>query len=245
MELRLALDQTTGAGHVAGTLPPIRMTIDTMVRDVAPGGVATVAYTYSGIDVVDDGSLDAPTFQSLAQQLAVLNGVSGTLTVTPRNVSQGGTLQLPPGASGSAQQVFDEASKQLSDLAVPFPRPAVGVGARWRVSMAREVSGITARQHADYRLRARDANTVTLEVSIDQRAAPQRADVPGLRPGATVDLTVLRTTGNGQTTIDVTDTLPVTTSVHANSNQQFTIRQSGDVTTASQQLTLDMTLSRP
>jgi hypothetical protein len=207
--------------------------------------VAHVGYTYSSIELVDDGSLDANAFQGLAQQLAVLNGISGTFTVTPRNVSQGGSLQLPAGASGPAQQVFDQASDQLADFAVPFPRQAVGVGARWRVTTARDVSGISVRQQTEYRLRARDGNTIALEVQIEQRAAAQRVEAPNLRPGATVDLTVLRTTGNGTTTVNLTDTLPMSTTVHANSNQQFTIRQNGDVATATQHLTLDVTISRP
>ena len=110
-------------------------------------GVIVAKTTYGAGRVLDDPPVDAATRDVLEQLFAAFEGGEGQATFDDR----GAILELqapelgdvPAGARRLRSTRCSRASKaQASQLATPFPEEAVGVGARWRVSAAFELTGL-------------------------------------------------------------------------------------------------------
>jgi hypothetical protein len=170
--------------------------------------------------------------------LQPLTALTGTATLTPRNQVVDSKVSGTEHLDASLGQVVSQLSDQLGSVSAPFPKEPVGVGARWQTTSAIHLSGIDAKQVAEFTLRSVDGDQVTMDVKLTQTAPRQRADLPGVAAGTKVTLTKWRTTGSGQVTASLAlPALPLASTMHSSGAQTFL------VTMGSQRGVLDQTIS--
>ena len=245
MEFSQSIKQSfDGSPTNAVDLPPTTFVLHMTAGSVAPNGDAQISYTYSDIEVVDDGSLGTAERAQLEAAYAPLASVTGTGTLTTRNQVFDTTLAGTEGFEPAVAQAMSQVSDQVGSASVPFPAEAVGIGARWRGVSSSRLSGIDVRQSSEYTLREREADRVVLDVEYTQTAPRQRAELPGVPKGTKVEITKYRVAGTGSTTVGLSELMPIESRMHAAGVQNFSFRQQGDQGTLSQKLTIDVTVSQ-
>ncbi len=244
VELTESIKQSIGGQNNSADVPPIHLGMQTTIGSVAPNGNAQVSYRYSDVGLVDDGTLTAAQRDQIQTALAPLDKVTGTATITSRNEYLDSQIAGTEGLDPSVAQLTNQLAGQLGQLAVPFPREAVGVGARWRAASSGRLSGIDARQAYQYTVRDRRANEIDLDIEYTQTAPRQRAELPGAPAGTDVRITKYRASGRGSTTLNLSEPLPLASEVHATSQQEFRIKAQGQSGALKQSVVIDLKLSR-
>jgi hypothetical protein len=246
MEFSQSIEQSfDGAPTNAIDLPPTLFVLHATAGSVAANGDAQISYSYSDIEVVDDGSLGTAERAQLEAAYAPLASVTGTGRLTARNQVFDSRLAGTEGFDPAVAQAMSQVSDQVGSISVPFPAEAVGIGARWRGVSSARAGGIDVRQSYEYTLREREADRVVLDVEYTQTAPRQRAELPGVPQGTKVEITKFRVSGTGSTTIGLSDLMPIESQMHAAGVQTFSIRAQGEQGSMTQKLTVDVTVSRP
>jgi hypothetical protein len=244
MEFSESVDQSlNGTPTNSVHLPPIRFVLHTKLASVAANGSAPIDYSYSDVSVVDDGSVSAAQRTQLESALAPITALAGSGTLTSRNQlldsKLTGTEKLDP----SVAQLTDQFSDQVGAVTVPFPREAVGVGAKWRGVSTLRVSGINTTQTYDYTLRSRDGNVAVFDFTYTQTAPHQPVTLPGVPKNAKLTISRYRISGSGSITVDLTQPLPAMGTTHASGTQAFLLRAQGEHGTLTQKVTAGVDVS--
>ena len=225
MEFSQSIKQSfDGTPSNAVDLPPTIFVFHMTADSVAPNGDAQISYSYSDIEVVDDGSLGTAERAQLEAAYAPLASVTGTGTLTTRNQVFDSTLAGTEGFEPAVAQAMSQVSDQVGSASVPFPAEAVGIGARWRGVSSARLSGIDVRQSSEYTLREREADRVVLDVEYTQTAPRQRAELPGVPKGTKVEITKYRVSGTGRRRSDCRSFMPIESRMHAAGVQNFSVR---------------------
>ena len=175
MEFSESIKQSLdGKPTTAVTTPPIQVVLESTVGPVSSEGNAQVSYAYRDVTVVDDGSTSATRRDQLETGLAPLTAVTTSGTVTTRNAFVDFKTEGTEGLDPSVAQILNQLTDQFSSLSVPFPREAVGTGARWRATTSVRVAGIDVQQSYIYRLRERQQPRRVRRHGHADRAPPAR-----------------------------------------------------------------------
>lgn len=130
------------------------------------------------------------------------------------------TLKLlaPPESSSTGRQIVESSLLTLASTNVVFPAEPVGVGGSWTVTN-RITGDASMRRTTTYTVTALDGDTVTLDVTVDERPTQQEVtidnEVAGELNGATLTVDAASTTSEGEITVDLRRPLPVAGAVKA------------------------------
>ena len=226
-------------------VPPITMTLEQTVGSVAPDGVAELSYGYTAFAVADDASFEPADRAQFESALEPLMQVTGSSSITTRNQAVDADVDGLDGLDPTLARSLTQLTDQAGSLAVPFPKENVGAGARWRGVSTITVSGIETQQTYEYTLRERDGDTAVVGVSYVQTAKRQRAEIPGVPDDATVRVRRYRITGDGESTIDLTQSLPIASHMRASGRQVLFVRANGEAGELTQDLELSVEVEVP
>lgn len=205
-ELQTEIKLTQNAGGRSRTIasPPIVITITTRVTEVTPDGDATISFTYDEARAKQPGTFPRDQLEQAQEQLDAIEGISGTLSITPTGIATSGTFDIPSDVNATTRQLLEQFEDQITQISVPLPEEAIGKGARWEATQDLELAGATLRQTARYTLKKRTNDRITLEVSVKQRADDQTID----SAQGSVDLIRSRGSGKGASVIDLARPIP-------------------------------------
>jgi hypothetical protein len=220
MTVRLGLEQS-GVSSASVNVPPIRATLAATLRDATPNGDFHVSVSYPSFEVLKGNGTSAAQRRAAERTLTGLEMLSGELTLTTRGALVDSNFNIPPGLDPTSTQILGQLGDQLRGLTAPLPEPAIGVGARWRVTTHLTISGIQLRQVYEYKLKKRKDTTLELEVRGTQTAKRQAVDLPGVPSGVKVRVTSFKVTFRGAITMDLTRLLPVAGHLRAGGDQTF------------------------
>ncbi|HEX6323575.1 MAG TPA: hypothetical protein VFZ36_07610 [Vicinamibacterales bacterium] len=188
MSMAMAME---GADEQSMDVPPVRMALDMDVTDVAANGDITYAFTFV------EASIDGPGFPpGLLDQL---KGAKGTATSSDRGFLKAMAFEVAQGVNPVLDQLMS--SSGIERMSAPLPDEPLGVGAKWDVRQPVESGGMRLDQTTTYEITAMDAASVTMAVTMEQRAANQALTPPGMPPGAEATLVSMEGTGNGRITL--------------------------------------------
>lgn len=153
-------------------------------------------------------------------------------------------LDIPEDLDPTVEMLVDQLSQQVSNLSTPYPREALGVGARWTVTTSLTVFGIDTQIVYEYELRELDGDRLVIDAAYEQTAEPQKVDLPGVPSGTDVRISSFAINGSGTITADLTSLVPITSMISASGDQVFTIEDRGEEQELSQTVTLDVTAER-
>lgn len=181
------------------------------VGAVDDAGSAAFTFVITDADLAASREAHAPTLKAEAALLAAraLKGLGGSGVMSDRGVASAARMHAPPGADPAFAAALH---KHLSELLLhsrPFPEPAVGIGARWRIVSRDTLGGVESKVVQECTLTAIDADRLTLRIESTQTAAPQPMPGAAAPPGATVWLDEGRVTTLTDVTFDLTHLAPL------------------------------------
>ena len=211
----MALTTTMGVGMSLGpgktppmtNMPPIAMTCEVETTEVRPDGTFRTRFAILAAQVEPDPTFPIDMAVALASAVEPLVGLQGTARMTDRGITLEAQVAVPADADPATRQLLDGIKASLTQLGVPLPIEAVGVGARWRVNSELD-NAVRVRQTMMVELLELDATHATLRMSIAQSAARQRIKVAGLPATTVVDLTSLTGDGVGDVALDLGRLVP-------------------------------------
>ena len=211
VELTVKLSMATKAGDQASpamNLPAIKMTLEAKVKSIADNGDIACEMGMGDIGVSDAAGAAPEVVEAIKGVFSGIKGLSGSGTVTSRGINQGIEFKAPPGNDPQVSQMMEQMKDFYTQIAIQLPEEAVGVGAKWQVSMPITTQGMTIEQKAVYEIVAIEGERVTTRSTVTQHAANQRIQNPALG-GMKMDLTQMSGQGTGERTTDLTKLLPV------------------------------------
>lgn len=204
-------------------MPTITVAMEATASNVDPNGDITFDFSFP------DASGTGPGGGAVGAALDGLIGLAGYGVMTDRGVSKEIGF-LDTGLDASAQVMADSMKRSLTHISIPFPEEAVGVGARWKVTMGLDMDGIQLVQTATYTLDSRTDSVITLSVELTQTAPAQdlSSGVPNLPSNASAKLNSLEFTGSGTLTMDLAQLLPTRGSVSVSGDTEIEMSMGGN-----------------
>ena len=235
--MKLAQTMDGEAGPPIET-PPIDMGMVIHV-DRVEGNEVEGTFRYDSVNVVDDGSADPALVQGLKTSgIDKLTTVSGTLRMTTRGELLDASISKPDDFPPAIGQFLDQIEPQLQNMTVPFPKEAVGVGARWSVKTDLTLGGIRLNNEYGYELLEITGDTYKMDLTVKQTAPAQTADLQGVK----ARITSFVTTGEGDATGRLNEVLPLAFTNHAIGDQAFEFDEAGKTSTLRQHIDMNVTL---
>ena len=205
---------------------------------MAADGSIRVPYSYGSFQLLGTSVGSPSQLDAVRTSLAQFEGLQGQFTLTSTGAVRSNSFKIPPTVKGTARSVLQQLSDQSSQLSVPLPTQAVGVGARWETTSQLTVSGIKFTQKYGYTLRTRDGTRLTLDVTSLQTAPRQRVNSSGLPAGASVNVISSRVAGTGTTVLDLSQVAPLSGHLVAGGVQIYRVQQGSRQATLNQRLEL-------
>ncbi len=240
MDMAMALDM--GIQKLPKTvLPTTKMVMDSTVTDVSAEGDIHYEFKLRDIEVVPrEGSPDMMV-SSMKTALAGMNGLKGSSTVSNRGVVKAATFEIPDTVPDQMRQTMDSLQESVGQVAVPLPEEAVGVGATWEAtSQITRGNGINMTQKTSYELVSVEGSQVKLKIKLDQTAEPQTIKAPGMPAGADAKLIDLKSSGSGETVLDLTKLAPLDSTISMDSKFKMAVKAMGQEQNVSMEMQLVM-----
>ena len=156
----------------------------TYAVDSVSDGEIVAKTTYGSGRVLDDPPVDAQTRQVLEQVFASFQGTQGSTTFD----EQGRIIEIQvpdievedPQLQLVLDSLLSGLEGQGTQLAVPFPEEAVGIGGRWRVSASFELAGLPFEMVTEVTLTGVGEGTVDGEMTQTLTIPPGEVTIQGI-----------------------------------------------------------------
>lgn len=235
MDMNMAMDMG-GMGKIPQKLPQMKMVMNATVTDVSSDGIH---YDFELAEATVDKEADPMMVSTIQTELDKMVGTKGQVVVSDRGVTQSAKINAPEGTSKEELAQFDNMQKSMNHASAPFPKEAVGVGAKWTVTTDIKENGIMMTQVVTYTLEKLEGRTVTLSTALVQNAENQPVAAESLPPGSQATLSSLESTGTGSSVIHLDHLFPTTGEL----NHDMTTRMEVSVNGQKMDVGMDMTLA--
>lgn len=243
MDMKMDLTIGLGAGGKAPkvSMPTVRTSFTMTPTDVDADGTLTANVEMKKVDVLDDRPIAPEMKKKLSAEMQKIVGLKGKTVVTSRGVTKEATVEVPPGADPSVQQLVDSIKDSLRNMSSPFPEEPVGKGAKWEVKTV--VQGVlTIEQTATYQLKEVNDKGVTNGVTVAQKAPPQPMKANDkLPPGATMALKSHTGSGTGTQKV-LFDHMTPTSQLKLDSKSEMSVTQGTQTSPIGLEMTIDLTV---
>ena len=180
--------------------PPIVQTLAYRVGTVTDDGAQlTVEITDVAVKAKGTGLDDEVA--RLQDELDPLVGLQTTATATPLGEVRDVAFDVPDGLGAAATAQIEALDGQIEALGPSLPVEPVGVGARWRTSVASPAGGVRTTLASTVTLTGVDADGVAYTSDLTGTAAPQDLQLAGLPDGTTARLESSKLTGRATGTM--------------------------------------------
>jgi hypothetical protein len=240
MTMRMQMAIKMGTMDMPATkLPAMKMYADLTITDVQPNGDIRYDYKLAKVEVDNDPTANPAVVNAMRDALKGAEGITGKARVTSRGFTRDMELSIPDSANPQLKQMLDSMKDSMRQLTAPLPDEAIGVGAKWQTKYRIKQNGMEVQQTADNELVALKGNVASVKTILTQTADRQAMNPPGLPAGATVELIELKSTGSGDSQVDLGKLMPQSAQMQLKSNTKSHIKMSGQ----EQDMTTDLDLS--
>jgi Family of unknown function (DUF6263) len=216
MKLDMVLS-LAGKSLPANKIPATVMKFETTVTQVDPNGDIYYQFRYTDVQMQGNSDLPAASLRQLRSQIEKIKGLSGTVIVDQQGQTKSANFATPANADAMTRQMVSQMSQSIDQFSAPVPIPAVGIGAKWRVTSTPQLNGIRFNQTATYELVNRQNGIASIKVNLGQQADQQPINAPGLSPGS-MTLKSLRGNGQGQIKLKFDRMIPLSAEMSVRSN---------------------------
>ncbi|MCB9763707.1 MAG: hypothetical protein H6739_28315 [Alphaproteobacteria bacterium] len=200
MRMVMDMDMTMDVGGMTMPMmmPVMVMDMDIEVTEVDEAGDIHYNAAVSRFVVEDkEGAMEGLAAQLEAEMQGMV-GLRGDMVVSNTGEARSAGFTAPPDAPDTVKQQLQSINQNANNMAVPLPEEPVGVGARWEVLKRTSSNGMEVVERSEIHLASREGDAVTLESTVEQHLANPDLQLPGMPPGAQVELVSF--SSNGSTT---------------------------------------------
>jgi len=209
-------------------VPTMVLTIDTKATKIDANGDIHYEFSYTKADIAGDASnLPTAALDAMRSSVKKLVGLKGFFLMDSLGTHKGGDFIVPEGSDNNFKQMLQQMSKSLEQVSSPLPAESVGKGAKWRISSSSNVGGMNVNQIATYELTSLQDGVVTLNITIEQQANPQKLTSPQLPAGTTLALKSFASQGRGEVIMRLDQLMPIRSVVSVNSNTEMGVKNAG------------------
>jgi hypothetical protein len=196
MTMTLAVGVDVGGRSIPkNALPPMVVDMNLKVTEVRPDGDVRYEFAIHGTDVRAPATAPAQLIDPMKDALARMRGLGGHTVMSNRGQTKEAKINFPQKLDPQTQQILQGMEQAMNQIVVALPEEPVGLGAQWRVTNAVDQNGVALSQILTYDLVEIDGETARCDVTVTQKAPPQKVPGPG---GAMLDLTSLKSSGSGK-----------------------------------------------
>jgi hypothetical protein len=196
--LDVAMNMRDPAGNALPTaVPRLVMRLDLLTKEVRSGTAGMEALVL-GLDIVPKGPLEGRVAEALKGQLDTVKGLRMTYHLAKDGRMSDMVVVLPDGAPPAAQQTLASMSQSFESMTAPFPKEAVGIGARWRLTGRVSTGGADILQRVTYTLLGKEGDRVRLGLSVVQLAADPTVKAPGMPDQVKATMKAFHSQGAGE-----------------------------------------------
>ncbi|MFN3201840.1 MAG: hypothetical protein ACE366_25775 [Bradymonadia bacterium] len=228
MVMKMGMETQVGPNKMPKMdLPGIKMTMSMEVLDVA---AETFDYQFkltAAEPMKSSGPMADMMIEAMKKPLANLVGLGGKGKMTNRGINKGMDLQLPSTLDAQTKQMLDGMQDAMSRMSAPVPAEPIGVGGKWSVEQTIAQNGITVQQKTTYTVKKFEGQKVVLGVAVDMNAPKQEMKAPGMPPNVKVMLDKMGGSGEGETTLVMTQVLPSTATANINTDMKANMNMGG------------------
>ncbi len=141
------------------------------------------------------------------------------------------------------KSTLESMTSQIGNLAAPFPRPAVGPGARWTAKSSATIGGIPMNTTTRYTLRSRDGDRYELDVAQEADSPRGPVDLPNVPSSASTSIERFNLTSTGTISGTLTRPLPERSSMSGSGGGEFAVTAEGETARLTQEMTIELTMS--
>ena len=233
MAMEMSID---GQSVPTPTLPAMEVLIDGRIEEV-DDGTATYTFTYGEIGTVAGADVDPAVAKQYETALQSMQGLTGTGSIDTRGNVGESTLDTSKVTDPNLKATLDSVTSQISSMTVPFPKGAVGIGARWRAVRRTVINGITTDATTTYVLESRDGARYALDIVQEVTAPAGPVDIPGLG-AARAEVVDYQMENTGEVEGDVTAMLPTSSTISGEGDIRMKVIEGGKTSDLVQKLTL-------
>lgn len=227
LKMTMTMDMTMAVdGQVMPKLDPlpIEMIMDLEVKKVEGNGDIYADFLYSEVNINNNSNTPPELVENMRAQLQQIVGLKGSFVIDSQGNNKEVNFILPEGMDANYKQMFEKMVDSLKQLSSPLPVEEVGIGAQWQVSNTLNFNGINLNQVAVYKLSKLEETALTLDVTLQQQAAPQAVNLPGQPANVSVNLVSMDSKGSGKVLMSLDKLIPINGTMSMISNTKMNLK---------------------
>ena len=231
-----------GKDKVAVALPTMESGFSLMAKELTKDGDLRYEFLTGRVELLDDPNAKPELVAKLRSELKSLEGLKGEAIVTNRGLTRKAQFDIPTKVAPQVRQTIENMGQVLRQLATPFPREDVGVGAKWKTTSTVKTKSLKMTQIATYSLVSNGSDRASIDVEVEQQAPPQVMKLDGVPPEATTTLDSLKTHGTGHLALNPDRMVPLSSESEVETQTRVSAEMSGQKATFENGLHVKMKL---
>lgn len=223
MSMDMNLTMLMAGMEIPVQMPQMTFDMGVDVTEVQPNGDIIYAATVDSVTVAESELLPGAAIDELRSGLSALVGSVSTVRINDRGSTLSSEFTGAADAPPELQEQINTLNKQASNLSVPLPSEAVGVGGSWEVLSIASTNGVRVAQRTVVTLMAHDGGTAVFATTIEQVPADGTLQLPDLPPGAEVEVKRFDSSGTGTATNELDSLVPVVSSTELTLGMQMIV----------------------
>jgi hypothetical protein len=171
---------------------------------------------------------------ALRPQLGSLEGIGMNYFVDDKGRIRDVQVTLPESLPPAAGPMMSGMTQSIESMTSPLPDEPIGIGAKWEVLSRIVANGADLLQVSIMTMEKRDGKVLSLDAAVQQFAAKNAVNPPGMPPGASARLLSYKCQGGGKPVFDTTDVAPIGGSMSVNSAMEIELTMDVDGKTEKQ-----------
>jgi hypothetical protein len=143
-----------------------------------------------------------------------------------RGLTKQANIKMPAGGNPQTQQTIDQLKDSFSQVSLPLPEEAVGLGGKWEAKTSVKSQGMAINQTVTYELVSIEGERITVKSKMAQTAPNQKVESP-MMPALKLDLKKMVGTGTGELTLDLAHLLPAQVTLESHSDLSMEMNAGG------------------
>jgi hypothetical protein len=240
---RITLKLTAGGEELpVGVVPGTRLVMEQHVDRVDPDGAAHYTARFTDVTAVSTPGASASVLRETQAALDDMKGLTITGSIDVRGGAQRVEVDTATITDQTLKSMLEAMTSQIGNLAAPFPRSAVGPGARWTAKSSAKIAGITMNTTTHYTLRSRDGDRYELDVAQEADAPPGPVELPNAPSSGRTSIERFHLTSRGAIAGDLTHPLPQRSAMSGGGNGEFAVTAGDESGRFVQEMTIETTL---
>ena len=169
--LMFSSTMASGARNLPMVLPPVVVTSRQAVLQANDNEIQ-IRQELESIEVREAPEVSTKITELMRAQLESAKSFRSDLVMTTHGSVKSGSIEMPKLAEGPLMQMLQQTTENFSQIQVPLPPAAVGVGATWRAEVTVAQMGFDLLQTATYTLVARQGDVLSIDTQLEQRVEP-------------------------------------------------------------------------